>query len=217
MQSARRSGVAGQSEFARLEPDVRLRVVGRTAYVEGSVPSYERKKSLSRIVERLPGVDRVVNRLCVAPSCHRADEAVTQAVLAALGRNHLLRLEDISVSAAEGVVELRGAVPGISSRVAAEAIAWSVTGVRHVHNRLELARGAHAGSAAVAEELRQGLLSTLGAAGVTSIDLTYRRGVVRLRGGVAGADERLAAEDWLRWHPMVRRVVNELAVETAGR
>ena len=216
MQSARRSGVAGQSELARLEPDVRLRVVGRTAYVEGSVPSYERKKSLSRVVERLPGVDRVVNRLCVAPSCHRADEAVTQAVLAALGRNHLLRLEGISVTAAEGVVELRGAVPGISSRVAAEAIAWSVTGVTHVHNRLELAGGAHAGSAAVTEELQQGLRSTLGAS-ATSIDLTYRRGVVRLRGGVASADERLAAEDWLRWHPMVRRVVNELAVETAGR
>jgi len=195
----------------KLEPGVRLSVLGRVAYLEGCVSSYERKKELTRLAAGLSSVKKVVNRMRVVPGSPRADVAIEEAVLAALKIDPVLSLESISVKVTDGVVELRGMVPDISARIAAEASAWSTWGVRHVDNRLEILPWVGPEAAELGRELKRSLRSTLGPwAG--QIDLEIKQGVVHLRGEVPSAEDRLAAEDWLRWHPMVRKVVDDLSV-----
>ena len=121
-----------------LDPDVRLSVLGGVAYLEGSVSCYERKKALGRLATGLPGVERVVNRLRVAPGGLRSDRMIEAEVLAALKMDPALRSERISVRVNDAVVELRGTVPGVPARIAAEVAAWSACGVHQVNNRLQL-------------------------------------------------------------------------------
>ena len=194
-----------------LEPGVRLSVLGRVAYLEGYVSRYERKKELTRLAAGLSSVAKVVNRLRVVPGSPRADGAIEEAVLVALKIAPILSSESISVKVTDGVVELTGMVPDISARVAVEAAAWSTWGVQHVDNRLELRSWVGPETVELGRDLKRGLNSTLGPwAG--QIDLEVKQGVVHLRGEVPSAEDRLAAEDWFRWHPMVRQVVDDLSV-----
>lgn len=124
--------------FQELEPDMRLFVVGRIAYLEGSVSCYDRKKALAQLAADLPLVEQVVNRLRVAPGSPRSDRAIEEAALAALKMDPVLEPEDVSVKVADGVMELRGRVGDASARIAAEAAAWSASGVRHVVNNLSV-------------------------------------------------------------------------------
>ena len=126
-----------KAQLHALEPDVRLSVVGGVAYLDGRVSCYERKKALSRLAAELPSVERVENRLRVAPGSLRSDRTIESEVSAALKIDPSLMGEHISVKVKDGVVELRGKVGHISARVAAERAAWSACGVQHVENRLE--------------------------------------------------------------------------------
>jgi len=137
MQERAGSTRPGASGLWELEPDVRLLRVGRVGYLEGSVSSFERKRLLGDLAAGLPSLDKVVNRLRVVPASHRPDRKVKEEVLAAL-RMAPLGQRDISVSVVDGVVSLEGTVPDISTRIAAEAAAWSACGVRHVENRLHV-------------------------------------------------------------------------------
>jgi len=195
----------------KLEPGVRLSVVGRVAYLEGCVSCYERKKALTRLVAGLPSVERVVNRLRVAPGSPRSDRAIEEAVLAALKVDPVLSLANVSVKVSDAVVELIGVVPDIPARIAAEAAAWAACGVRHVDNRLETPPWAERELADLSRELHQDLRSALGP-WAEWVELEFEKGVVHLRGEVPNAEDRLAAEDCLRWHPMVRNIVNNLSV-----
>lgn len=190
---------------------IRLSIVGRVAYLDGTVPSYQEKKSISQVAAGLPNVDKVVNRLRVAPSSPRSDQSIAGNVLAALKRDPVLRLHSISVRATDGVVELTGAVSDISARIAAEAAAWSVCGVSHIVNRLEII-GEGEGAGDPTSELRRALASLLGP-DASSVKIELSRGSACLRGSVCSAEEKLAVEDMVRWHPLVHGVVNQLTVQ----
>ncbi len=214
MPSATGSRGQRRARLQQLEPEIRLSVVGRVAYLDGSVSCYDRKKALAQLAGGLPFVDSVVNRLRVVPGSLRPDRAIEEAVLAALTIDPVLRLENVSVKVADGVVELSGVVADISARISAEAAAWSACGVCHVDNRLEIASRSRPAPEQLGRELHDGLRRALGP-WAEWVDLQYHRGVVRLRGDVPSAEDRLAAEDWVRWHPLVRSVVNELSVQQA--
>ena len=188
---------------------LRLSIVGRIAYLDGSVSSYQEKRSISQVAAGLPNVDKVVNRLRVAPSSPRADQTVAGNVLAALKNDPVLRPLSIAVSVVDGVVELKGAVSDISVRIAAEAAAWSVCGVKHVVNRLEIVGESRAD---LASDLLRALASLLGP-GASSVKIELSRGAAYLHGSVRSAEEKLAVEDMVRWHPLVHGIVNQLTVE----
>ncbi|HEU4759179.1 MAG TPA: BON domain-containing protein [Dehalococcoidia bacterium] len=138
MQEPVRFGVRGSLALSELEPEVRLLWVGEVVYLEGRVHSYERKKRLAQLAAEMPSVTKVVNRLRVVPGSHLPDERVREQVLTALGLGSLVTRADISVRVRDGVVELQGTVPDISTRIAAEVAAWSACGVQHVANRLQV-------------------------------------------------------------------------------
>lgn len=128
----------GKAPLPGLEPDVRLLVMAGVAYLEGSVSCYQRKKAMEQLVAKLPSVKEVVNRLRVVPGSLRSDRAIEEAVVAALQTELAPRLGSLSVRVSEGVVELRGTVPDMLSRIAAEAAAWSACGVQHVVNHVSV-------------------------------------------------------------------------------
>ncbi len=199
---------AAPSSLAGLEGEgVRLSIVGRVAYLDGSVSSYQEKKSIDLVAAGLPDIEKVVNRLRVAPSSPRSDANIARNVLAALKRDPVLRPYSVSVKAMDGVVELSGAVTDISARIAAEAAAWSICGVSHVINRLEIV-----GAVDPASELGRALASLLGPR-ASSVKIELSQGSAYLRGSVRSAEEKLAVEDMVRWHPLVHGVVNQLTVQ----
>lgn len=131
------AGTAGWRDAS--EGEVRLAVVGKVAYLDGSVGSYRQKKAIGKVTASLPRVSRVVNRLRVVPCTPRPDAAIRSDVEAALAEHPELRGWGLSISVSDGVVELRGVLPSPGACTAAEAIAWSVCGVQHVVNRLAVA------------------------------------------------------------------------------
>lgn len=203
----------GQSPF--LPGEVKLNIVGRVAYLEGRVCTYQQKKEIGRITASLPGVERVVNRVRVIPYTARPDREILEDVKAALRSAPELSDLSIGIQVRDGVVDLMGAVPDVRARIAAEAAAWSVWGVRHVVNHLEAVSAGELDSEALADALSRSLAAALGP-GVGSVEVDFRRDTVYLRGWVRSEEERLAAEDVLRWHPQVRRVVNEIKVRELG-
>ncbi|MBI1886518.1 MAG: BON domain-containing protein [Chloroflexi bacterium] len=190
---------------------VKLMVVGGVAYLDGAVASFQEKRALASTVATLPNVREVVNRLHVVPGCPRTDRQVTEGVINALKKEPALSFQRVAVSASDGVVEIQGQVPGIAARIAAEAAAWSVPGVRHVINRLEVAGQAPPDPDELVLLLKHRLESCLGAA-ASGVELRFQDGAVYITGSVPGLEQRQAAEDLIHWDPLVREVINQLAV-----
>ncbi len=211
-QAAERDTVEELLKRRHLEAEeVRLVVVDGVAYLDGCVASYRQKKALASTAASLPNVREVANRLRVVPGSTRGDRQIKEEVLQALQKDPLLSLYAIDVTVRDGVVELAGRVSSLSGRITAEALAWSVCGVRHVINHLEVAPEKALDSADLALALKQGLQSYLGLPDST-IEVHIERGTAYLKGSVATPDQRLMAEDLIRYHPLINQVVNQLQV-----
>jgi osmotically-inducible protein OsmY len=195
--------------------EVRLRVVKGVAYLDGSVASYQQKKAMGAAVASLPSVRRVVNRLRVTPFSARSDNEVTQNVVTALQKDPILSIYSLAVAVNDGVVELRGQVPSLSGKIAAEALAWSVCGVRHVVNRIEVALETALDTSELGLAIKRGLQSYLGLP-ATAFDVRINKDTAILTGSVASHDQRWAAEDLVRYYPLVRQVDNRLQVRKPG-
>jgi len=193
-------------------PDVRLIVVNGVAYLDGPVASYHQKKAIASAVAALPNVRQVVNRLRVVPGNPRDDAEIAQNILERLRRDPILSLYDIGVSVDDGVVTLAGRVSSISGRIAAEASAWSVCGVRHVINRIELTPAKALDPAELSLILQGSLYSFLGLS-PSAIRVRVEKGAAYLTGHVASQEQRLAAEDLVRYHPHIQQVVNRLQIQ----
>jgi len=191
--------------------DIRLVVVTGVAYLDGSVASYQQKKALEAAVASLPKVRQVVNRLRVTPYSARSNQEVAQNVMAALQREGILSRHAIAVAVHDSVVELKGHVSSIFAKIAAEAVAWSACGVRHVVNRIEVIPESAQDPAELRMAIKRGLQSCLGLSPST-FDVRIERGMVILTGSVSSDDQRWAAEDLVRYYPLVRQVDNQLQV-----
>lgn len=203
---------AVDTRFRALDTDdIKLTMVGDVAYLDGHVSSYQQKKAISHVAADLPRVRKLVNRLRVVPCSPTSDRIIVENVFLALRTDPALRLHPIAVTVTDGIVELSGAVPDFSARIAAEAAAWSVCGVRHVINRLEIAPAGEAYTE-LRTSLRRGLSSLLGPY-TDSVEIDLRQGFAYLRGAVPTLEDRLAVEDMVRWHPLVRDVINQLTVQ----
>ncbi len=114
-----------------------------------------------------------------------ADDEIAAAVLVEFGWEPRLEGRSISVLASDGVVFLRGKARSFAEKVAASRAAGRATGVRHVHNELEIVLDGCDRRAD--EDLRQAAVDALAAEphvppGAIEVDVSS--GVVTLRGGV---------------------------------
>jgi len=84
----------------------------------------------------VPGCSRVDNHLAVDGPDGESDELLTEAVYGILVRDPLVDARTIEVSAAAGIVELRGRTPDDESHRRAVRDVWAVPGVWDVYDRL---------------------------------------------------------------------------------
>ncbi len=120
--------------------DIRVQVERGTVTLEGSVDEYWKKGEAGRIACRTRWVCDIVNELSVVPTRSVLDKAIADDVRAAIGRNLNGRSEDMTIEVINGVVTLRGTVPGWASRRAAINAAEYTRGVVDVIDDLDIAR-----------------------------------------------------------------------------
>lgn len=195
----------------RLElSDLTLSIVRGTVYLSGSVPTVVCKRLAEKIVRGVPGVQRVVSAVHIAPAGYRRDDELKQAVEAAMAREPGLAEARVSVTVEGGIVTLHGEVDQVSRCVAAEHAAWSVGGVQAVCNRIVVV-----GSSLLSEEeaahLQQELQTYLGL-DPSRITVTVSGDRLVLSGDVPSAEHRLVAEDILRWYNPALDIENRLTV-----
>jgi osmotically-inducible protein OsmY len=193
---------------------LRVFMLGGVPHMEGTVPSYRHKRAAADLIGGLTGASHVVNRLRVAPREVRSDHAITQRVRAAFKEAPEVDAATVQPEVRNGVVELRGTVSSLSARCAAERFVWSVGGVAEVVNHLRVA-GTVISPDDLARQLEADLCACLGLPAVT-VTVGIQESTVCLEGTVPSPYHRLAAEDLVRAHELVRDVVNSLAVTGLG-
>ncbi len=189
--------------------DIRVQVENGVVTLTGTVPDAQQKALARVVVERLKGVERVINALEVVPPDSRPDAEITADIVAALSRDRLLNPETIEVVTVDGIVYLRGIVPSYAARRAAEMDARAIPGVLDVVNELVVAPAPGRPDSQIAREVRENILSHL-RLDPDAVQVEVRHGVVFLRGAVPSQMMRWLVEEVVRWTPGVTDVVNEL-------
>ena len=120
--------------YQHIKPKVENGVVA----LMGEVDWYYQKQSTENVVQNLPGVRGVTNRIRVKPKlASRASPAEIKAKIeTAFARHARLDARQIDVSVRDGTVTLKGNVPSYVERYEAEEVAWAAPGVIDVANQL---------------------------------------------------------------------------------
>ena len=141
-----------------------------------------------------------------------ADRNLQERVLAALDFDPI-EAAAIGVSVIHGVVTLRGIVPSVQLRLAAERLAQSVTGVRAVANDLVVptAKDLEPDDSLLAEAAANAL-TWYRAVPCDTVRVAVRDGWVTLTGTVARISERGAAERAVRRLRGIRGISNAITV-----
>ncbi len=201
--------------------------------LEGEVEHIIAKKRAFEIASRTPGVDGVMDRLCVAPAERRGDGAIRSALSDALlqepalrpcglevwnkGAMETLRATDdrqhvIHASVEDGIVQLTGQVPSLSHRRLAGVLAWWTPGCRDVLNGLKVTPPEADNDGEIADALRLVLEKDPLLPHADQIGIHVHERVVTLDGAVGTREERRMAEIDA-WYVMgVDQVVNHIVV-----
>jgi osmotically-inducible protein OsmY len=134
---------AGVRDVLRLSPDLDAGAIEVEAEeglvtLTGSVNAYWKKARAEDVAVHVEGVVSVRNRLTVEQDTPTPDEAIREAVEAALERQALVDARRVDVLVQEGRVTLAGTVGSRVARQAAAEAAQYTLGVINVDNRLAL-------------------------------------------------------------------------------
>lgn len=117
---------------------IEVKVEHGTVTLSGVVEWNYQRLEAEEDVLRLGGVMAVINDILVAPRV-RVDD-VAAAIRGALERNAETEAHRVQVQVSGGLVTLRGKVAAWTEREAIERAAWSIPGVSHVEDLIELTR-----------------------------------------------------------------------------
>lgn len=155
------------------------------------------------------------------------DTRTTAAVKTAFALNRHLKPLRVAVSTEDGVVTLRGDVPGDELRARAEQVAGAVPGVRQVVDHLRVAPGSAPGGPdgrsvgeslddeAIAVQVRLALSLRRELEGADLAVRAFRRQVT-LRGELARKEQRVVAVETARATAGVEGVTDETRVRAGG-
>jgi osmotically-inducible protein OsmY len=115
---------------------VKVRVSEGWVTLTGDVSWNHQRQAAERAVRELSGVVGVINRIELTSSVQPSD--VKQRIASALERHAKVEAERIGIAVDSGTVTLTGDVDDWDERIAVEAAAWSVSGVRSVVDRLRI-------------------------------------------------------------------------------
>ena len=199
-------------EYGLLEiSEIEVRVRKEVAYVEGCVPNVTQKRLLETIVIQLEGIHGVVNMLRIAPMAVVDDESLLKLIHGALEGNAQINEATLSVEVSNGCACLRGIVGTAAEKCKAELEAWATCGVRAITNEIQVLSERPMRDAEVVNDVLQGFCDCLGI-DLSTVDVAFSDGVIRLRGVVQNSHMKRAAADLAHWIPPVVAVVNDLEV-----
>ena len=121
---------------ARVPRGLRAAVSGGVLRLSGAVERFRQREAAEEAVRNLMGVRDIVNEIALLPAAPPAH--LTQEVEAALRRRLGPGSRVISVTAAQGVVTLRGLVPRFALLGQIERAVWSIPGITRIDNQLEV-------------------------------------------------------------------------------
>ncbi|TFG11386.1 BON domain-containing protein, partial [Candidatus Thorarchaeota archaeon] len=106
--------------------------------LEGDVDSYWKKERVEQIASGIGGVVDVTNNIAIVPTDDVIDEEIAEGIVEALRRDTTTIAEDIDVEVRDGIVILRGEVPGWVSYSSAVNIAKRTAGVKGVKDDIKI-------------------------------------------------------------------------------
>lgn len=120
---------------------IRVEVKNGIAILAGSVDAFWKKEHVRTLLCHAVPIRDVEDQLAVVPSADSADQALAEAVEAALERSPAVTPGDVQVEIEDGVVSLSGRVPSWEAGQAAFQAVANLGGVRDVRDHLEVAAG----------------------------------------------------------------------------
>jgi osmotically-inducible protein OsmY len=206
--------------------DVDVRLEGDTLVLEGIVEDIAARRLVPAIVSETSRGQGLADRLRVRPDEHREDSELALAVDRLLshepvftgmrvvpdprGAHRAAAQNELRVSAADGVVRLSGTVGSLSHRRIAEALAWWVSGVMDVDNRLYVSPAERDSDDEITDAVRL-LLEKDPWIDAGHLGIRTRDRVVALSGTLPGEEQKRMAENDAWYIAGVRDVVNRIA------
>ncbi len=123
--------------------DVHVTTQRAVIVLTGKVRTEEARLAAEEDAGQIDGVKKVENHLVVVPDAERKivdrkDDRIVKDVEDLIKRDPSLKGADIDVHADNGFVTLTGKAPSLTTSVRASEVAYRVSGVRAVHNELNV-------------------------------------------------------------------------------
>jgi len=182
--------------------------------LSGTVDSWMAYTEAEEAARYTVGVEAVTNNLQIEPP---AGTEAGRAEIRSDVRNQLewdyrVDQNDVNVAVDEGVVTLSGTVENFSAKEAAEADAWSVTGVIDVVNNIEVDAESPRSDAGNISRSVENVLEWNSEIDASDIRITTIGGIVTIEGTVESYWKKVRAEDLASGVSGVVEVQNRLAV-----
>lgn len=196
-----------------LSSDINVGVSDKTAILTGTVPSFYDKLSAEDDALNVPGIENVENNIIVSfpeENIFLADDEIEYAVERMLIWDPRLNAEKIEISANAGKVTLSGTVDIYWKALLAEKLAFSISGVAAVINKITVnADDENTDDERIKKEIEKTILnSSLNA----RFSVSVSDGRVTLKGKVTDLISKRTITDKVAYTDGVRSINNQIEV-----
>lgn len=195
-----------------LSSDINVGVSEKTAILTGTVPSFYDKLSAEEDALNVPGIESVENNIIVSfpeENIFLADDEIEYAVQRMLMWDPRLNAEKINVTADAGKVTLSGTVDIYWKALVAEKLAFSISGVAAVINKIGVNAEGDTDDERIKKEIEKTILkSSLNARFAVKV----LNGRVTLKGKVTDLISKRTITDKVAYTDGVKSINNEIEV-----
>lgn len=196
-----------------------IRVEEGVVHLEGELASHYDRSESARICRRVSGVQRVANRIVVAPEV-TDDASLKLNVEKRLASDASIELTEVVLVVRAGIVTMQGKVPTVGGRLHAANVVRQVRGVRDVRNELAIDGFSSDQPTQNDESIGAAIKEMLGSEPVLAdlnLETQVHEGVVKLSGRVGDAKLRVLLREVVGMIQGVRWVdLRQLAVDPAA-
>jgi osmotically-inducible protein OsmY len=200
----------------RVDPtNIQVEVHDGQVVLKGTAPTYAVLGAAEEDARALAGVQNVDNRLVVQQSAHElvpTDQEIESNILNTLRWHSQVDASDLSVTADDGWVILKGTVPAYWQKIKAQEVAAALVGVKGVTNELAVVPLKRYEDRRIAEEIVDALERSP-YIDAEIVEVKVYNGVVTLAGNVPDQRAYNAAQRAAKYTQGVIDVINNL---TAG-